>query len=161
MVYDLEILDSSAVIKLGNDLFLNTFGNFVVPFAINEELLSHNRIIPETIGVLATSLGPSFTDFKKEDTDFYSWTSTENNYNFQLVNVKGHFKAACGKHESNFQLSIVGLDLAFYLCNEIVKTPDLAVLTACLINPRSKFKSFDSCLIETINNLRHSLQASY
>lgn len=151
------IIDSSAIIGLGNEELAKTTGTLVVPVAIHNELSSQNRFIPPRVRVMAINMGPSLADFKKEDSSLYTWTSTEGGYNFQIVAMKGYFKATCGKHKSSFQLSIIGLDRAFPLCSQIVKTADLAVLTASLINPRSKFRSFDSCLIKSIKNLRLAL----
>lgn len=154
------IMDSSAIIRLGNEGLTKTTGTLVIPVAIHNELLSQNRSIPPRIRVITTNMGPSLADFKKEDSRLYTWASTGGGYVFQIVAMKGYFKASCGKHESNFQLSIVGLDRAFSLCSQIVKTADFAVLTASLINPRFKFRSFDYCLLKSIGNLRLALQIS-
>ncbi|GAI26618.1 unnamed protein product, partial [marine sediment metagenome] len=78
---------------------------------------------------------PVFSDFKNHGNSFYTWSDGTNTLQVIKWEQKSYIPALCGKHDTTFQISIVGVgDSSFYLCGEILeKEADFSQVTALLL----------------------------
>jgi len=150
------ILDSSYFIGRGSSLVSSTEGSLCVTSSIEEEIISHHKRIPPGVLVLKIDQGPSLTNFKKADENLMTWSSSKGHF-LQLLVWNGRRRADCGKHEVKYQFFVVGLDLTSFLCTPLVEKPDFSIYTAVFINPNSNFRSYDLCLIKSVNKLKDRL----
>lgn len=148
------VVDACHIIAIGNSGFTSTEANFLTTKAVQEELLTDERVIPSTITILGSDRGPAFSDFQKEEEFLYSWTSTDGILGFQLLRWEWHRKALCEKHDAFYQFSIIDKDLPVFLCREIVEKADFSILNSVLINPLIEYRTSDCCLIDSINKLK-------
>jgi len=157
------LIDTAKIISEGVDTTI--YQDFEVVVTSHTLLEIQNKGLKIDSSCVSIISSPVFSDFKLEfrnsDISFYIWSNSTKTLQLIKYENKSYIPALCGKHDSAFQISIIGEHLfnqpSFFLCKEILdKDADFSQITALLLYDDIKpMDTPDDCLSISLNKIFH------
>ncbi len=128
--------------------------------AVRREIVSKGVNLPFAITTIQDVPGPSLKDFSNNENQVFIWSSSDTNTSFQVSHLNGHFKAICNRHPASYQFTFIEKGKYWCICEPLFQKPDLSLLTATMLEPAFSLKSFDLCLVNSVNKVKEDLKST-
>ena len=147
------LIDTAKIISEGLDSTLYSNKEIVITSHTFSEIESKGLSVDATKFSVIES--PAFSDFESYGKSFYTWSDGTNTLQLIKWEQKSYIPALCGKHDTTFQISLVGGSSFCLLCKEILeKDADFSQITAVLLNEDIKPAGTpDDCLSISLNKI--------